>query len=151
MWFSSEIWRDDRDRTACKYASWARGDKPPLLPCVGGVTFDKRLLEKADDRREHLLAGQTVALHVGRHAISQGRKRCRELHDVLVLVLVSELPPFRIGAVLLAPSRIEASRLYVSVGRGTDPDELVGRWDADRLDTPYDGFVVMRLPSCRSR
>ena len=29
MWFSSEIWRDDRDRTARKQASWARGEKPP--------------------------------------------------------------------------------------------------------------------------
>lgn len=29
MWFSSEIWRDDRDRTTRKYSSWARGEKPP--------------------------------------------------------------------------------------------------------------------------
>ena len=63
------------------------------------------------------------------------------INDVLVLVLVSEFPPFRMVAVLLAPSRIEARRLNVSVGRGTDPDEFVGRWDAERLDAPYDGFV----------
>src|ERR1700761_3832283 len=44
-------------------------------------------------------------------------------------------------AVLLPPARIDPRRLNVSVGRGTDPDELVGRWDADRLDAPYDQLV----------
>ena len=49
-----------------------------LLGVFGVADPDQRLLEKADDRREHLLAGQTVALHVGRHAIPQGGERCRE-------------------------------------------------------------------------
>jgi hypothetical protein len=60
-----------------------------VLFCIFGVADpDERLLEKADDRREHFLARQTVALHVGRDAAAQSRKRRRELHDVLVLVLV---------------------------------------------------------------
>src|SRR3569623_132716 len=40
--------------------------------------------------------------------------------------------------ILLAPARIEACGLDVAVGRGTDPDRLVGRRDADRLDPPDD-------------
>jgi hypothetical protein len=59
-----------------------------LLGVFGVADPDKRLLEKAYDRREHLLAGQTLALHVGRYEAPQGRKRGRELHDMLVLVLV---------------------------------------------------------------
>jgi hypothetical protein len=58
MWFSSEIWRDDRDRTARKYASWARGEKPPLMPCVCGVTFDSHRPAESYDHRAHIYAAQ---------------------------------------------------------------------------------------------
>lgn len=49
--------------------------------------------------------------------------------------------PFRVVAVLLAPARIEAGRLNMSIGRGTDPDELVSGRNADRLDAADDGPI----------
>ena len=41
-------WRDQRDRTVRKYASWARGEKPPppssMMRCACGVRFDSHVL-----------------------------------------------------------------------------------------------------------
>ena len=55
-------WRDQRDRTARKYASWARGEKPPppssLMRCVCGVTFDSHKPAESYDHRGHIYAAQ---------------------------------------------------------------------------------------------
>jgi hypothetical protein len=55
-------WRDQRDRTARKYASWARGEKPPppssLMQCVCGVQFDSWKPEESYPHRAHIYAAQ---------------------------------------------------------------------------------------------
>ena len=73
-------------------------------------------------------------LHVGRDTVAQRGQRGSELDDVFVLVLVAQLAPFRVVAVLLAAPRIEPRRLDVAVRRGADPDGFVGRRDTDGLD-----------------
>src|SRR5437879_5653907 len=60
---------------------------------------------------------------------------------MLVLVLVAELAPFRVVAVLLPAARIEPGRLDVAVGGGADPHGFVGWRNADRLDALDHGGV----------
>jgi hypothetical protein len=79
----------------------------------------QRLLQKTDDRGKYFLARQCVQLHVGGDSVAQRRQRSRELDDVLVLVFVAQLAPFRVVAVLLAATRIEPGRLDVAIGRGS--------------------------------
>src|SRR4051794_33819998 len=60
---------------------------------------------------------------------------------MLILVLVSELAPFRMVAILLAAPRIEPGCLDVPVRRRADPHGLVGRRDADGFDASDDGGI----------
>jgi hypothetical protein len=57
-----EEWRDQRDRTAEKYASWERGDKPPptssMMRCVCGVRFDGHKPDESYDHRGHIYAAR---------------------------------------------------------------------------------------------
>jgi hypothetical protein len=59
-----EEWRHQRDWTAHKYASWARGDKPSsqipssLMRCVCGDTFDSHKPAESYDHRVHIYAAQ---------------------------------------------------------------------------------------------
>ncbi|MCA6121246.1 hypothetical protein J6500_04900 [Bradyrhizobium sp. WSM 1704] len=80
--------------------------------------------------------------------VAQRGQRGGELDNVLVLVLVAQLAPFRVVAVLLAPSRIEPGRLDMAFGRGADPYRFVGGRDADGLDAPDDGGIKTRVGSC---
>jgi len=73
-----------------------------LLGVLGVADPDQRLFEEADDRGEHLLARQSLELHVGCDPVAQRGQRGRELDDVLIFVLVAEFAPFRMVAVLLA-------------------------------------------------
>jgi hypothetical protein len=62
-----QAWRDRRDRTAEKYAMWARGEKPPppssMMRCVCGVRFDSRRPAESYDHRLHIYAAQAKGLH----------------------------------------------------------------------------------------
>jgi hypothetical protein len=53
-------WRDQRDRTEQKYASWARGNKPlhssSIMRCVCGVEFDSHNTIESYDHRRHIYA-----------------------------------------------------------------------------------------------
>jgi hypothetical protein len=57
-------WRDQRDRTARKYTSWARGEKLPsqipssMMRCVCGVRFDSHRPAESYDHRAHIYAAQ---------------------------------------------------------------------------------------------
>jgi hypothetical protein len=55
-------WRDQRDRIARKYASWARGEKPPpptsVMRCICGVSFDSHKPTESYDHRGHIYAAQ---------------------------------------------------------------------------------------------
>jgi hypothetical protein len=55
-----QLWRDQRDRTVRKYASWARGEKPPppssMMRCACGVRFDSHRPVESYDHRAHIYA-----------------------------------------------------------------------------------------------
>jgi hypothetical protein len=55
-------WRDQRDFTSRKYASWARGEMPPpptsIMRCACGVTFDSHQPIESYDHRAHIYAAQ---------------------------------------------------------------------------------------------
>ena len=57
-----QAWRDQRDFTARKYASWERGEKPPayssLVRCACGVQFDSWKPEESCPHRVHIYAAQ---------------------------------------------------------------------------------------------
>jgi hypothetical protein len=59
-----QAWRDQRDFTARKYASWARGEKPPptssMMRCVCGVRFDSHKPDESCDHRGHIYAAQAA-------------------------------------------------------------------------------------------
>jgi hypothetical protein len=60
-------WRDQRDFTARKYASWESGEKPAppssMMRCVCGVTFDSHRPAESYDHRAHIYAAQAKGLH----------------------------------------------------------------------------------------
>jgi hypothetical protein len=60
-------WRDHRDFMASKYASWARGEKPPpassMMRCVCGVQFDSWKPEESYDHRAHIYAAERQGTH----------------------------------------------------------------------------------------
>jgi hypothetical protein len=53
-------WRDQRDRIARKYPSWARGEKPPpptsVMRCACGISFDNHKPAESYDHRGHIYA-----------------------------------------------------------------------------------------------
>ncbi|SHN83548.1 hypothetical protein SAMN05444170_5545 [Bradyrhizobium erythrophlei] len=55
-------WRDQRDRTAQKYAAWAQGEKPSppssMMRCVCGVRFDSHKPAESYDHRAHIYAAR---------------------------------------------------------------------------------------------
>ena len=59
-------WRDQRDRTVRKYASWARGEKPPslssMMRCACGVRFDSHVLRQNLIHLPHIYAAQAAGL-----------------------------------------------------------------------------------------
>ena len=59
-------WRDQRDRTVRKYASWARGEKPPslssMMRCACGVRFDSHVLRQNLIHLPHIYAAQAEGL-----------------------------------------------------------------------------------------
>jgi len=102
-----------------------------FLGILGIADPDQCLLQKTDDCGQDFLVGQSVSFHVSGDALSKPRHRGRELDDMLILVLVAELPPLRMVAISLATPRIEPCCLDVAVRRWADPHGLVGRRDAD--------------------
>jgi hypothetical protein len=60
-------WRDHHDFIARKYASWARGEKPPpassMMRCVCGVQFDSWKPEESYDHRGHIYAAERQGIH----------------------------------------------------------------------------------------
>jgi hypothetical protein len=61
-----QAWRDQRDRTAAKYAAWERGEKLPsqipssLMRCPCGVRFDSHDLAGSYVHRGHITAAQAA-------------------------------------------------------------------------------------------
>jgi hypothetical protein len=62
-------WRDQRDRTARKYAMWADGEKLPsqipssLMRCVCGAAFHSHEPAESYDHRAHIYAAQQQGIH----------------------------------------------------------------------------------------
>ena len=57
-------WRDEREWTARKYATWSRGERMPrqqpssMMRCVCGVRFDSHKLAQSYNHRRHIYAAQ---------------------------------------------------------------------------------------------
>ena len=57
-----QAWRDQRNRTAPKYASWARGEKPAapnsMMKCACGIRFDSHVMAANLVHLPHIYAAQ---------------------------------------------------------------------------------------------
>jgi len=76
---------------------------------------DERLLEQANDRRDHVLAAQLGPAQVGLHALPHADRRPPEREELAELRLVAVLAPLRVIAILLPPTGVAAGRLDVAV------------------------------------
>ena len=79
---------------------------------------NQRLFEQLHDRREHLLARQTLASHVLAGPPADGRQCLREPDHAVVFRFVADLAPLRVIAILFAAARVAPGRLKVSARIG---------------------------------
>ena len=99
--------------------------RQPIAAVLLGIAVvadaDERLVEQADDGRQHLLARHAALGHVPRDGLADARKQAGEVQDALVLVAVAHLAPIGMIDVLLAAARIPPRRLDMPGGPRTDP------------------------------
>ena len=95
---------------------------------------DQRLVEQAHDRGEDLPAAQVGRAQVALEALAQERQHLAEFQHALELRLVARRPIVGVVAVLLAPARIRAGRLDMTVRVGADPDARPGGRYGEAVD-----------------
>src|SRR5262245_11753079 len=78
-------------------------------------------VEKADYRGQHLLSRRSAFAHILRNALSHAQQQPSELNDTRIFISVAHLPPIIVIAILLAPTRIAAGRLDMTIAIGADP------------------------------
>jgi hypothetical protein len=96
---------------------------------------DQGLLEQPHHRGEHFLARQTGTPQIVGRLPAHARQRLREPNEPVIFRLVSNDPPFRVIAILLAAARIASGRLEMAARIRTDPDVRPRRGDYERADT----------------
>src|SRR6185437_3049148 len=107
----------------------------PVLPRVLVVAdADAGLVQEADDRRYHPGLAERMAGDVAFDPPPDPRQRRGERQHSVVLGLVSQLPPARVVAVLLAPAGVAARGLEMPLRRRADPHVRPCRRDGERLD-----------------
>ena len=88
-------------------------------PCAGHV-------EQAHEDRQHLVARQARQREIAPQSPPQLRQRFAERDHAVEFRVVAQHSPFRVIAVLLAPSRVAPGRLQVPIRVHADPHVLVG-------------------------
>ena len=82
-------------------------------------------VEQAHDHRQHLVARQPGQREVAAQSPPQLRERFAERDHAVELRVVAQHAPLRVIAVLLAPPRVAAGRLQMSVRVRADPHAFV--------------------------
>ena len=106
------------------------------LGVFGVADADKRHFHQANDRRQNLFARQTAAPQIGFDTGADQRQDASERQKLCVFRLVAHLAPARMVAVLLAPARVAAGRLQMTVRVGANPHLGPGRRNSQRPDAP---------------
>ncbi len=119
-----------------------------LARVLGVADPDQGALEQAHDGRQHLLARQAVAPHVGIEPRADLRQRPTENQHAVELVRVAHRAPLGVVAVLLAPAVVAAGRLDVAARMRADPDVGPGRRDRERAQ-PADLGGLLDRPALR--
>src|SRR5512142_2350046 len=107
-----------------------------LLRVLRVTDADERRLEKAEDGREDLEAGQLRHPEVLVDARADLRERSREVEHPLVLRLVAHLTKALVIPILLAPLRVAARGLKVTTWIRRDPDVGPGGRYREPADAP---------------
>ena len=105
-------------------------------------------VQQADDRSQHLLAGEPLPVEIATDTAPEARQGVAELDHSLELRAVAQEPPFRVVAILLSPTDVAARGLEVAQPIGADPDVLVGRGNRETCD-PVEGRRIPYAPAIR--
>ena len=121
-----------------------------VIPGIFAVAdTDQRLVEKADDGRQHLLPRGAAAAHVRIDALAYAREKLGKVDEALVFVQVAHAPPIIVVAVLLPPPGIPTGGLDVPVRVGADPHLAPGRRHGELAYTGESGLIADQLTGRR--
>ena len=105
-----------------------------LLGVAGVADADQGFVQKVDHGGQDFLAAVFGFGEVLLQGFAQGGQGFAEREQAAVLVLVADLAPAWVIAVLLAAPGVAAGGLEMAVGVGADPDAGVGRGDGQGVD-----------------